>query len=105
MNCKKRRFATKARLQFTARFTQFIASRSHAAVPLPTVRSIATNQTKDRTMKTISTQARIVAAFFAVVMSTVVLGGTVTGMQSASKSAEMPTIAMERVVITAPAAS
>ena len=53
-------------------------------------------------MKTISTQARIVAAFFAVVMSTVVLGGTVTGMQSASKSAEMPTIAMERVVITAP---
>ena len=55
-------------------------------------------------MKTISTQARIVAAFFAVVMSTVVLGGTVTGMQSASKS-EMPTIAMERVVITAPAAS
>ena len=54
-------------------------------------------------MKTISTQARIVAAFFAVVMSTVVLGGTVTGMQSASRSAEMPTIAMERVVITAPA--
>jgi len=56
-------------------------------------------------MKTISTQARIAAAFFAVVMSTVVLGGTVTGMQSASKSAEMPTIAMERVVITASAAS
>ena len=56
-------------------------------------------------MKTTSTQARIVAAFCAVVMSTVVLGGTVTGMQSASKSAEMPTIAMERVVITAPAAS
>ncbi len=55
-------------------------------------------------MKTISTQARIVAAFFAVVMSTVVLGGTVTGMQSASRSAQMPTIAMERVVITAPAA-
>ena len=54
-------------------------------------------------MKTTSTQARIVAAFFAVVTSTVVLGGTVTGMQSASKSAEMPTIAMERVVITAPA--
>ena len=56
-------------------------------------------------MKTISTQARIVAAFFAFVMSTVVLGGTVTGMQSASRSAQMPTIAMERVVITAPAAS
>ena len=56
-------------------------------------------------MKTISTQARIAAGFLAVVMSTVVLGGTVTGMQSASKSAEMPTIAMERVVITAPAAS
>ena len=36
-------------------------------------------------MKTISTQARIVAAFSAVVMSTVVLGGTVTGMQSGSQ--------------------
>jgi hypothetical protein len=92
-------------LQFTTRFAQFIASRSRGEVPLPTVRFIATNQTNGPTMKTISTQARIAAAFFAVVMSTVVLGGTVTGMQSASKSAEMPTIAMERVVITAPAAS
>ena len=50
-------------------------------------------------MKTISTQARILAAISALVMSTAVLGGTVTAMQSAPK-AEMPTILMERVVIT-----
>ncbi len=56
-------------------------------------------------MKAISTQVRIAAAFFAVVMSTAVLGGTVTAMQSAPKAAEMPTILLERVVITAPAAS
>ena len=55
-------------------------------------------------MKTISTQARIVAAISALVMSTAVLGGTVTAMQSAPK-AEMPTILMERIVITASAAS
>ena len=55
-------------------------------------------------MKTISTQARIVAAIAALAMSTAVLGGTVTAMQSAPK-AEMPTILLERVVITAPAAS
>ena len=55
-------------------------------------------------MKTISTQARVVAAISALVMSSAVLGGTVTAMQSGSK-AEMPTILMERVVITAPAVS
>ena len=55
-------------------------------------------------MKTISTQARIVAAISALVMSTAVLGGTVAAMQSAPK-AEMPTILMERIVITAPAAA
>ena len=86
------------------RFAQFIASRSHGAVPLHTVRSIATNQTKGPTMKTISTQARILAAISALVMSTAVLGGTVSAMQSAPK-AEMPTILMERVVITGQAIS
>jgi hypothetical protein len=86
------------------RFTQFIASRSRGALPLHTVRSIATNQTKGPNMKTISTQARILAALSALVMSTAVLGGTVTAMQSAPK-AEMPTILMERVVITGHAAS
>lgn len=55
-------------------------------------------------MKTISTQARIVAAVAALVMSTAVLGGTVSAMQSTPK-AEMPTILMERIVITASAAS
>ncbi len=53
-------------------------------------------------MKTISTQARIVAAISAFVMSTAVLGGTVTAMQYEAK-AELPTILMERIVITAPA--
>ena len=56
-------------------------------------------------MKTISTQARVAAAFFAVVMSTAVLGGTVTGMQSTSKSAATPIVVLEAVVITAPAVS
>ena len=55
-------------------------------------------------MKTISTQARVLAALSALVMSTAVLGGTVTAMQSTPKS-EMPTILMERVVITGHAAS
>jgi hypothetical protein len=86
------------------RFTQFIASRSRGEVRLHRVRSIATNQTKGPNMKTISTQARILAAISALVMSTAVLGGTVTAMQSAPK-AEMPTILMERVVITGHAAS
>jgi hypothetical protein len=86
------------------RFAQFIASRSRAVAALPTVRSIATNQTKGPTMKTISTQARILAAISALLMSTAVLGGTVTAMQSAPK-AEMPTILMERVVITGHAIS
>ena len=86
------------------RFTQFIASRSRHAVSLHTVRFIATNQTKGPNMKTISTKARILAALSALVMSTAVLGGTVTAMQSAPK-AEMPTILMERVVITGHAAS
>jgi hypothetical protein len=86
------------------RFAQFIASRSRVAAPLPTVRSIATNQTKGPNMKTLSTQARIVAAISALVMSTAVLGGTVTAMQSTPK-ADMPTILMERVVITGQAVS
>jgi hypothetical protein len=81
------------------RFAQFVASRSRAVTALPKVRSIATNQTKGPTMKTISTQARILAAISALLMSTAVLGGTVTAMQSVPK-AEMPTILMERVVIT-----
>ena len=55
-------------------------------------------------MKTISTQARILAAISALLMSSAVLGGTVTAMQSAPK-AEMPTILMERVVITRQATS
>ncbi|HWL74871.1 MAG TPA: hypothetical protein VNQ74_13465 [Burkholderiaceae bacterium] len=55
-------------------------------------------------MKTISTQARILAAISALVMSTAVLGGTVSAMQSTPK-AEMPTILMERVVITGQASS
>jgi hypothetical protein len=91
-------------LQLTPRFLQFIASRSLEAVPLPTVQVIATNQTKGPIMKTVSTQARIVAAISALVMSSAVLGGTVTAMQSSSK-AEAPVILMERVVITAPAVS
>jgi hypothetical protein len=85
-------------------FAQFIASRSRGAASLPTVRSIATNQTKGPNMKTISTQARILAAISALLMSTAVLGGTVTAMQSSPK-AEMPTIWMDRIVITGHAAS
>ena len=92
------------RLQLMTPFVQFVASRSRGAVWLPKVRFIATNQTKGPTMKTISTQARILAALSALVMSTAVLGGTVSAMQSAPK-ADMPTILMERVVITATAAS
>jgi hypothetical protein len=55
-------------------------------------------------MKTISTQARILAAISALLMSTAVLGGTVTAMQSATKT-QMPTILMDRVVITGQVAS
>ena len=96
--------ASKYHLQLMPLFAQFIASRSHKAVLLPTVRSIATNPTKGPNMKTISTQARILAALSALVMSTAVLGGTVSAMQSTPK-AEMPTIMMERVVITGHAVS
>ena len=55
-------------------------------------------------MKAVSTQVRIVAAVFALAMSSALLGGTVAAMQF-TPQAEMPTILMERVVITAPAVS
>lgn len=104
MKCKCGEFRDENALQLMVRFTQFIASWWRGELSLPTVRSIATKQTKGPTMKTISTQARIVAAISALVMSTAVLGGTVTAMQSTPK-AEMPMIMMERIVITAPAVS
>ncbi len=52
---------------------------------------------------TAPTQTRIAALAAAVLTSTVVLGTTVLGMQSFSPAADLHVVALQRVVVTAPA--
>jgi len=49
------------------------------------------------------TQTRIAGFVFSIVMSAAVLGATVLSMQSGSHPGSSEVVAMERVVITAPA--
>jgi len=67
----------------------------------------ATNpERKDRTMNanfTAPTATRIAAFAAAILTSTVVLGATVLGMQSGAQSADLQVVALDRVVVTAPA--
>ena len=49
------------------------------------------------------TQTRIAGFVFSIVMSAAVLGATVLSMQSGSHPPSSEVVAMERVVITAPA--
>jgi hypothetical protein len=54
-------------------------------------------------MYPISTQTRIAGFVFSVLMSTAVLGATVLAMQSGGYLGSSEVVALERVVITAPA--
>jgi len=54
-------------------------------------------------MNKTSTQVRIAGFFFSLLMSAAVLGATVVSMQSGSAAAPSDVVALERVVITAPA--
>ena len=54
-------------------------------------------------MNTISTQTRIAGFFFSLLMSAAVLGATVLSMQASGKHMNTEVVALERVVITAPA--
>lgn len=54
-------------------------------------------------MNTISTQTRIAGFFFSVLMSATVLGATVLAMQAGHATPGAEVVALERVVITAPA--
>jgi hypothetical protein len=54
-------------------------------------------------MNTISTQTRVAGFFFSVLMSAAVLGATVVSMQSGHAVPGAEVVALERVVITAPA--
>jgi hypothetical protein len=67
----------------------------------------ATNPTrKDRTMNATyiaPTRTRIAAFTAAILTSTVVLGATVLGMQPAGQGADLQIVALERVVVSAPA--
>lgn len=49
------------------------------------------------------TKTRIAAFAAAVITSTVVLGATVLGMQPGAPTAELQAVALERLVVTAPA--
>jgi hypothetical protein len=54
---------------------------------------------------TAPTQTRITAFAAAILTSTVVLGATVLGMQSAGQGTDLQVVALERVVVSAPAAN
>jgi len=54
-------------------------------------------------MYTISKQTRIAGFFFSILMSAAVLGTTVVSMQSSGQRMSSQVVALERVVITAPA--
>jgi hypothetical protein len=61
---------------------------------------------KDRTMNATFTapiKTRIAAFVAAILTSTVVLGATVLGMQPDGQGADLQVVALERVVVTAPA--
>ena len=54
-------------------------------------------------MNTISTQTRVAGFVFSVLMSTAVLGATILSMQAGHAAPGADVVALERVVITAPA--
>lgn len=54
-------------------------------------------------MNTISNQTRVAGFFFSVLMSAAVLGATVLSMQAGQAKPGAEVVALERVVITAPA--
>jgi hypothetical protein len=54
-------------------------------------------------MYTISTQTRIAGFAFSILMSAAVLGATVLSMQAGAPTPGSQVVALERVVITAPA--
>jgi hypothetical protein len=56
------------------------------------------NECEDTTMKTISTQARLMSLVLAVATTVVVLGSTVAGMQSSAESQPM-VVVLDKVTI------
>jgi len=54
-------------------------------------------------MNTISTQTRIAGFFFSILMSAAVIGTTVASMQANGQRSKSDVVALEGVVITAPA--
>jgi hypothetical protein len=54
-------------------------------------------------MNTISTQTRVAGFFFSILMSAAILGATVVSMQAGHAAPGAEVVALERVVITAPA--
>jgi len=52
---------------------------------------------------TVPTATRIAAFAAAILTSSVVLGSTVLGMQSGTQAADLQVVALDRVVVTAPA--
>jgi len=54
-------------------------------------------------MNTISTRVRVAGFFFSILMSAAVLGATVLSMQAGHADPAAQVVALERVVITAPA--
>jgi hypothetical protein len=93
----------KRRLQFAPRFMQLVAIGSRWLERMPTVRFIdRRTDLKGPTMNATTKQVRMFGMLFAVLMSTMVLGGTVAAMQSGSHS-ETPLVVLERVTINASA--
>jgi hypothetical protein len=61
------------------------------------------NRREDRTMKTISTQARVISFLAAALMSASVLGATVAGMQSGVPTESQQLVVLERATSSATA--
>jgi hypothetical protein len=71
------------------------------AAPYSSVQRSTTNRRKDRTMKTTSTQVRVLSFLAAVLMSASVLGATVTGMQASAKVDSPQVVVLDRATVSA----
>jgi hypothetical protein len=87
---------------------QSVAIGSRGGGGLPTVRFTATRderseanrptEREEQTMKTISTQARLMSLVLAVATTVVVLGSTVAGMQASAESQPL-VVVLEKVTV------
>jgi hypothetical protein len=74
-----------------------------SAAAYSSIQRSTTHRRKDRTMKTISTQARLISFLAAALMSATVLGATVAGMQSGTQIESQQLVVLERATISATA--